>query len=185
MYSKNNIWVYMSCDICGEKLKGGGKKIFVAGAILTVCDKCSKYGTPAPPSFDKKSHSATGKSNKPLLQRLPKTFGKDAEYDIVPDYAKRIKEARESMGWTAEILAEQVKEKVSVIKKVESGKLIPSINLAKRLESVLDIKLLEPQIRVFDNLSTYDKNEVDITLGDVAEIKFKDKDDSMRFKKNV
>ncbi|MCR6690961.1 MAG: multiprotein bridging factor aMBF1 [archaeon YNP-LCB-003-016] len=174
----------MSCDICGEKLKGEGKKIFVSGAILTVCDKCSKYGSPVPPSFNKKSSSATVKGGKLLLQKLPKTFGKDVEYDIVPDYAKRIKEARENMGWTAEILAEQVKEKVSVIKKIESGKLIPSINLAKRLENVLDIKLLEPQIRVLDNLSTYDKSEVDITLGDVAEIKFKDKNDSAKVKKH-
>jgi putative transcription factor len=173
----------MSCDICGEKLKGMGKRVFIAGAILTVCDKCSKYGSPVPPSFESKSTSTIGKNDKPLHKKLPKTFGKNDNYDIVSDYAKRIKEARESMGWTIEILAEQVKEKVSVIKKIESGKLIPSINLAKRLENVLDIRLLEPQIKMFDNLSIYDKSEIDITFGDVAEIKFKDKGNHRGVKK--
>jgi len=173
----------LSCEICGNPITGKGKKILISGAILTVCDNCAKHSDTILFSAENVHHTDATKNvikikTKTAIQRLPKNLGKEADYEIVDDYAKIIKNARESMGWTVDLLAEQVREKVSVIKKIESGKIVPSINLAKRLEQILGIKLLEPMAKdELQNTLYYMKYKKDenITLGDVAEIKFKNK----------
>lgn len=169
----------LSCEICGNPITGKGKKVLISGAILTVCDNCAKHSDTILFSTENGHHNDATKNvikTKNVIQRLPKNLGKDANYEIVDDYAKLIKNARESMGWTVDLLAEQVHEKVSVIKKIESGKIVPSINLAKRLEQILGIKLLEPIAKdSLQNTLFYIKKDENITLGDVAEITFKNK----------
>ncbi|MEM0085143.1 MAG: multiprotein bridging factor aMBF1 [Candidatus Methanomethylicia archaeon] len=163
----------LSCELCGNPLLGKGKKIMISGAILNVCDNCVKYGTPIYIQPKKKFNNIT--KSKDILQKLPKKLGKDAEYEIIDDYSKIIKNAREGMGWTIDLLAQQVHERVSIIKKIESGKMVPSIDLAKRLERVLGVKLLVPPIKDTGLSSSSTKIDMDITLGDVAEIRFKNK----------
>lgn len=163
----------MSCELCGSPLIGKGKKVMISGAILSVCDDCAKYGTPIYTPPKKRLNNITKSKN--ILQKLPKKLGKDAEYEIVNDYSKIIKNARENMGWTIDLLAQQVHEKVSIIKKIESGKMVPSIDLAKRLERVLGVKLLELSIKDTSLSGSSTITDINITLGDVAEIKFKNK----------
>jgi putative transcription factor len=61
----------------------------------------------------------------------------------VPDYNAVVKKARERLGLTQEELGRRVGEKASVISKIETGRLRPSVMLARKLEHVLRIKLLE------------------------------------------
>jgi putative transcription factor len=74
------------------------------------------------------------------------------------------------MGWSREDLAEKVYEKVSVIGRVESGKMVPDIKLARKLEKILNVSLLE---KVEDE-NLEDKGPQKIrgaTIGDIAFIK--------------
>jgi putative transcription factor len=74
------------------------------------------------------------------------------------------------MGWSREDLAEKVYEKVSVIGRVESGKMVPDIKLARKLEKILNVSLLE---KVEDE-NLEDKGSQRIrgaTIGDIAFIK--------------
>lgn len=64
------------------------------------------------------------------------------EISLVPDYGERVRAAREAMGLTQEELARRLKVKASLIKKIESGKLPPTPDVARTLERALGIKLL-------------------------------------------
>ena len=62
---------------------------------------------------------------------------------MVPEYAQIVREARERLSWTQEDLASKLLEKKNVLSKVERGELQPDIKLARKLEKLLDIRLLE------------------------------------------
>ena len=59
------------------------------------------------------------------------------------DFNTIVRKARESRGWTREELGAKIYEKVSVINRIESGKMEPDIKLAKKLEKTLNITLIE------------------------------------------
>ena len=90
------------------------------------------------------------------------------DYDIVPDYGEVIRRAREAKGWTQAALAQKLRVSESIVRKLEAGKMKPSIDLAKRLERVLRIKLLEPVIE--EEYVGEDEEEV-VTLGDVVVVR--------------
>jgi len=102
--------------------------------------------------------------------RTRPTRRREENYEVVEDYAERIREAREEMGLTREILARMVGEKESTIRRIESGKLTPSIDLAKKLERVLKITLLQPVSEGLEALRE-EGEEYYLTLGDVVEFK--------------
>jgi len=159
----------LNCELCGKPIRGKGFRIMIMGAILTVCSECAKYGTPI--YSQSKSRRRMGYVTPPPKTKSSRSRLMDEDVEIVEDYAERIRAAREALGWTKEILAERVKEKVSVIRRIESGAMIPPISLARKLESVLRIKLLEPTIHITPPKQSYKNFE--LTLGDIAEIKFK------------
>ena len=68
-----------------------------------------------------------------------------------------------------EELAQKIAEKVSVIHKVESKHLRPSLALAKKLEHFLNIKLIEKYKE--EKTKTLDFTDSALTIGDL--IKFK------------
>jgi putative transcription factor len=61
-------------------------------------------------------------------------------------------------------------EKASVINRIESGKMVPDIKLARKLERTLNIKLIEKQDDIIaeDRSSSSSKGA---TIGDIARIK--------------
>jgi putative transcription factor len=126
----------MRCEICGKKIIGTPLKTKIESSIMLTCNECSKFGkvqkAPLPP---------TG-SRTPTQRR--RTFRPQAPvYEVVEDFNTLIREAREKKGWSREDLGEKVYEKVSVIGRLESGRMVPDLKLARKLERSLDIKLLE------------------------------------------
>jgi len=150
------------------------------GAKLTVCNECSRYGTPIKTTKPSQQISTTvsvkpktliattNKSTKVTQKKIKdEIFNEDIK--VVDDYASLIKSARERLGWTQDFLASQLGEKVSFIKKIESGAIVPSIQLAKRLEKILGIPLLE---KIPTSISLKQESEsLSLTLGDVAKLK--------------
>jgi transcriptional regulator, XRE family len=49
------------------------------------------------------------------------------------------------MGLSQDILASYLGEKVSVIKKIEAGKLKPTLDLAKKIEKLLKVNIIEEE----------------------------------------
>jgi len=74
------------------------------------------------------------------------------------------------LGWSQDDLAKKVKEKLSVIQKIETGKITPDTQLCRRLQHELKIKLLVPRKEApAPKIST----PTELTLGDIVKIKGK------------
>jgi putative transcription factor len=152
------------CEICGKEIQKP-ITIRVNKTYLKVCDSCKIIGEVV--------------ENKPIemrkvIKKMPTPQYKtlkipQVEVSIREDFATEIRKAREKMGMTQDMLASLVGEKLSTLKKIEAGKLKPTIELAKKLEKVLKITLLE--MESFEEKTVSKKSEQDITLGDIVEMK--------------
>ena len=130
------------------------------GSVLSVCKSCSKYGK-----------IIEIKKSKPAQEPPKKIIRIEEPIEvIVPDFSLKIKNARESLKLKQEELAKKISKKASVIHKLESGHLTPSISLAKKLESFLNIKLIEQYEEEKKEINLKDE---DLTIGDLIKIKDK------------
>ena len=121
-----------NCDLCGREAGLAGA--IVEGSLLQVCKACTTYGNVVKiPSI---KHKAKEKI---------KTIMKEQEDVslIVGDYAQRIKQTREQLKLTQEDLAKKLNEKESFLHKIEQGKQEPPLALAKKIEHILHIHLIE------------------------------------------
>ncbi len=163
------------CEICGTTIERRSSKIvYVEGAKLILCPSCYAKMNKKLTSEPIKTQMEVKKATSPNIQRTsrPKDVVRD-EYEVVDDFAARIKNARETLGWSHKVLAEAVRESENVIKRLESGRLVPTIELARKLEKVLNIKLLEPVIEKNDYVVTDKKLSKELTLGDIVNIREK------------
>jgi len=143
---------------------------------MTVCSECAKLGSgywePKPQRRAKKS-----------IKRQPTiSFSKRKQrptvtetLELVGDFGQRVRQAREGLGLSHEDLGRNIRERVSVIRKIESGKMIPDLVLAEKLEHALKIKLRVPasEPNVQPVLSSKPRGT---TLGDLIQFKVKEKE---------
>ena len=168
----------MFCEICGREIVGRPARALVEGARLIVCQQCSSLGTSLP-SFPDRSPphrpSVAPSHTHAPIEKLPKAV---EESDLIEEYPKTIKEARAKLGLTQQDLAFKAKEKVTVIQKIEVGKMLPTMRLAKELEHILRIRLLVPRDEL--DIPAPPRRPVPspgVTLGDVALVRHKEESD--------
>ena len=160
----------ISCEICGRPIKGIAYKIIVDGTEMIVCSDCAKkYGKKVEAIPVNKLY----KSRKKKFSRR-KMKRNIAEWEVIEDFAERIKIARDNMGLSRDVLAQMIREKESTLRRIESGTLEPTIELAKKLERVLRIKLLEPASGEMEE-ELFDYEDTNLTLGDIVRFKSKKK----------
>ncbi len=96
---------------------------------------------------------------------------------MVEEYSNVIKEGRAKLGLSQQDLAFKAKEKVTVIQKIEIGKMLPTVRLAKELEHILHVKLLVPaeDVELPAAKMTSRPASSGMTLGDVALVKNRQK----------
>ncbi len=185
--SSNDI-VY--CELCGTPIRRrDAVRIVLEGAVLLVCPRCaSRIRSKKAPSQSNPRMPSTG-AKRTVVQQSSRTFSKPStprrrgisrrimeSLEVVPDYASRVRNARQRLGWTTRILAEKVGEPESVIKRIEDGRLMPTIDMAMRLEKVLKIKLLQPVVEDEEEISKYTgRVSTELTLGDIANIRVRKK----------
>ncbi|MBS7655843.1 TIGR00270 family protein [Candidatus Bathyarchaeota archaeon] len=162
----------MNCEICGKEILSKRYEKIVEGVKMILCEKCASHGES---HFQPIASSNLAKpvKLKPIVKPKPlAAINKEyLELEVVQDYYKKVKSAREKAGLTQEDFAKMLKEKLSVIQKIETGKIIPDINLAKRMEHLLKIKLLAPVKKEQVYKAAAEKPV--LTLGDLAKIKYK------------
>jgi len=125
-----------------------------------------------------------GRANRPIvapshthapIERLPKAI---EESDLLEEYSSIVKAGREKLGMSQQDLAFKAKEKLTVIQKIEIGKMLPTMRLTKELEHILRIKLLAPRDEI--ELPAPTRKMVpapSMTLGDIALVKNKEESD--------
>lgn len=163
--------INMQCEICGAEMRGKPICITVDNSELQVCQKCAPYGKPV----DKRT--PVSRKISPVVRAVPRTGSRPKKdfFDILKDellddYDRIIREAREAKGWSQEDLAENIKEKASLIKKIERSEIIPEDSVRKKLEHTLNIRLTERVEVSGQEVSHFKK---DTTLGDIVKIKRK------------
>lgn len=120
------------CELCGNQMK----EVYVIsldGTELRVCTRC-----------------AAGKNvvrrNTDELRTAPRQRKAPREEPALKDnYVEIIRNAREQMKLPIKVLGEMINEKETVLLRIEQGKALPDLKLAKKLEKALGIKLEEEQ----------------------------------------
>jgi len=130
---------------------------------MKTCKACAKFGEAREISApqQRQAKKKIYRKSRPKPQPLP---------EVVEDYHDIIRRAREKKGLTQEELGLIINEKASVINRLESKRMSPSITLARKLERALEITLLEESEEV--SPSEFRKGEnAELTIGDIIKIK--------------
>jgi len=141
---------------------------------MLVCIECSKLGSVY---WEAKTEPRMKKVSKRLPQpvlapRKQPSITVEESVELIDDFGAKVRQAREKLGMSHEDLGKKISEKVSVLRKIESGKMTPDHLLAEKLRHALKIKLLvpvsEPKVPSKVLASTRPSAA---TLGDIAQVK--------------
>ncbi|MEM3736813.1 MAG: multiprotein bridging factor aMBF1 [Candidatus Bathyarchaeia archaeon] len=168
----------MRCEICGKVSPNKLLPVSIEGARLLACVECAKLGTldiktgGVSSSLSRKNSVAT-RAPPPIRQSRGLSDIRPDVYAVVDDYGLRVRKAREEHGWSQEELGKMINEKASLIGKIETSKLTPSLLIAKKLEHVLGVSLLVKED--FPVTQTSPPLRYDLTIGDVVTFKKQEK----------
>jgi putative transcription factor len=170
----------LQCEVCGSKIHGKSYTVIIEGAKLTVCTECSKHG---------KIIIEEAKPKTPILKprimlphpkapsKTPSRATIETAQELVENFDSKIRQAREKLGISHEELGKKINEKVSLLRKLETGKMKPDNVLAVKLEHALKIKLIAPaseekipQAKIPRPISR------EVTLGDLIQLNKKGKE---------
>ena len=163
----------MECEICGKPVPENNPiRAKIEGSVMIVCKECSKLGkvqkAPPKPKFVKQN-----KNKRPTTTRN-KVYSRNEEpsEELIEDFSMEVRKAREAKNWSREDLGKKINERVSVINRIETGKMTPDTKLTKKLENILDIKLLE-KVDNIDLNQFISNSSGERTLGNIMKIKRK------------
>ena len=192
----------VSCEICGKEIpEASAFRIYVENTELIVCPTCyfkyissggkasSKFGVKESVSLSKESYKTSAENvtkrnvSFPISSLSTKSVSRRSQqvnlriverYEIDPNYPEIIRRAREQKNMSTKDLALKLGESENVIKRIEAGKLVPPIDLAKKIESVLGIKIII--MRIEDELiDSSGRISSELTLGDIITIRKREK----------
>ena len=164
----------MECEICGKPVPENNPiRAKIEGSVMVVCKECSKLGTvqkaPPKPKYVKQNNKSSRPTN---TRNRPYSRNEEPTEELIEDFSLEVRKARESKNWSREDLGKKINERVSVITRIETGKMTPDNKLTKKLEKALNIKLLEDvdniDLNQFINSSSGER-----TLGNIMKIKRK------------
>ncbi|HSB46727.1 MAG TPA: multiprotein-bridging factor 1 family protein [Candidatus Bilamarchaeum sp.] len=151
------------CDICGRSPVRA--QILVEGAKMLACGSCMRSGKVLH-RFDPDS---------PEAPQLPPPSAMETSEEIVEDYGRLIRSRREKLGLPLSVVAERLKEREPFLNAIENGRLAPTLEVARKLEKELGIKLVEKVQSSLTPSSSPSKSFTPPTLGDMIETKKKKK----------
>ncbi len=151
-----------TCSICGKQVSVL-YETRIEDTVLEVCKECSKLGT-----VIKKIDDSEDKEDAYVFESSDKEENIEV---IIDNYGNIIKKKRESLGLKQEELAKLLGIKESLLHKIESNHIEPSMDLAKRIEKKMHIKLIE-SVKPKKMMSHVDNDKVK-TLGELIKEKLK------------
>jgi len=154
----------INCDLCGKDAENLNRTI-IEGVELEVCADCTIFGKVIAPV-----HRPSPKEQHIKFVQQDKLQEKEEKIELlVEDYADLIKKKRESIGLSQKDFASRINEKESMIHKIETGAFEPPLDLAKKLEKILGIKLVEEHLEKHEKFKR--SKEGGFTLGDFIKVK--------------
>jgi putative transcription factor len=156
----------MRCEICGKKLVEEPLKTKIDGSIMLTCKECSKFGKVQKEPPKPKRYGAPRSSGGTRRVSRPK----EPTEEVIENFNDLVRQGREKMGWSREELGEKIYEKASVINRIESGKMVPDLKLARKIEKTLNLVLIEKTDGIVADELAHKKIRGS-TIGDIARIK--------------
>ena len=145
------------CNLCGQEY-GQLNKAEVEGTIVDVCNNCLRFGRKieVPQQIYK------------IKKKIDFKSLEQEDILIVSGYGEKMKKARESLGLSRVQLAEKMKEKESVIKRLEEEKMEPDEKLMIRIEKLLGVNISEKYQEMKLSRS---KDKRKLTVGDMIKVR--------------
>ncbi len=146
----------MLCEMCGREV-AVTSRVRLERTVLSLCPECARFGTPIdpPPSPSGEAEPSPGPARRPATPVVSATrpagrprrleerdlYQEIGELELAPDWGRKVRVAREALGWNPEELGKRLNEKKSVVLKIESGALHPPDALVRKLEHLLKVRL--------------------------------------------
>jgi putative transcription factor len=149
------------CDICGRAPVRA--QILVEGAKMLACGSCMRSG--------KIIHRFHEDSPPASLPAAPSSV--ETSEEIVEDCGKLIRSRREKLKLPITVVAERIKERETFLNAIENERLAPTLEVARKLEKELGIKLIEKTQSSLAPSSSSAKSFTPPTLADMIDTKKK------------
>ena len=156
----------MICDLSGKESEDSYKAI-IEGTEMNVCADCARFGKVVGRKAAPRKEEKRG-----VVQRHIEK-GPELVESVIPEFYKKIRQKREQMGLKQEDFSKMLSIKESMLHKMEIGEFIPAIALAKKIEHVLKIKIVEQAEEKPEHAMAQRKAEGPMTIGDMIKIKEK------------
>ncbi len=140
------------CELCGRKMNDV-YIVSIEGSDLRVCSSCAKGKKVVYKAVEERA-------GVPQRKAVKKT---DEEIELVEGYGKKMHQARDQMQLPLKVLAEMLNEKEGLLLRIEEEKTRPPIELTKKIEKALNIKITQQKS---DEPKVYTGKPGKATLGD-------------------
>ncbi|MEM4959523.1 MAG: helix-turn-helix domain-containing protein, partial [Nanopusillaceae archaeon] len=123
----------MICEICG--INKSSRKVFLEGALINICENCFKN------LKIKKDVEIIKKTN---LESKKRDLSLEEEF-IEDNFHEKLKKYRESKKLKQKDMAKLLGIKENLYKSIEEGKIVPSLELAKKIEKIIGEKIIKKE----------------------------------------
>ncbi len=158
----------MQCELCG-RLCRESFRVIVEGSNVGACPDCAKLGRVVERVQKEK------RPVKPVVRQKPKpddVFEASGKRELIDDCSERIRRARENLKLKQEDLAKLIAEPVSLVHRIESGRMIPSPVVAREIERKLNVSLFEEGAAGGVKFEG-EGSDGNVTLGDIVVVRRK------------
>ena len=125
----------MQCDICGKEARLFRAK--VEDTVVSVCEGCASFGEVIGRVAESPLITKTQQAQQRVIQK------EEPREQVIEGFSAIIKNKREALGLKQVDFAKRINEKDSLVHKIETGAIVPPIELARKIERFLGIKLVE------------------------------------------
>jgi putative transcription factor len=157
------------CEICGAEIAGLPQRIVIDRSTLDVCKGCARFGKPED-KWTPVPRKMVPVERALIVKRPPPRDQFKDLVELVPEFGRKIRIAREALGMSPEQLGLRIKEKATLLKKIEREDISPEDEVRKKLEKELKIKLTDQASESRVKAGGAGRG---LTLGDIASIKRK------------
>lgn len=170
------------CELCGGTFHGKPSLVDLDGYKASLCGKCARKVERGKKSDERLPEPKAKELPKVKQQRVaPKGISalrrerRGIEVELVEDYGRRIKEVRESLGLSIEQVAASLNIKASLLRNIESERVVPSFELARDIEKLLEVSIIQrnPERMQAVSSASQQVSYRGVTLGEIVEVKDK------------
>ena len=162
------------CEMCGAE--AFTKLVEIDHVELLACQSCAKFGKPVVKRPKTTVQRYAKHTQKPQVKRKPpikKPPKKDFLHDkiLIDGYGSIIQEARRAIGLGRAEFAKTIKEKETLLARIEMEKVIPTDRIVSKIERELSISLITEMADESSTVEDFIPRAT--TIGSIAKIKRK------------